>query len=172
MKNLLLQCVLCLLVVVGCTPVATYPPVENKAALSFSSNSANEPVPTIMANVISYAHSHFSGVGDIVFSLPEGVDKETYLIVAEKLGGATPMTSPNEIAYHITELRVRGFHADADIVFPSTDGGYGVATVHLSSSLVNSWTVTRDRVWLIPTKEVPAPNCSVEEMVGVETLSQ
>ena len=121
MKNLLLQCVLCLLVTVGCTPVATYPPVENKVALSFS-NSANEPVPTIMADVISYAHNRFGGIDDIVFNLPEGIDKETYLIVAEKLGGATPMTSPNEIAYHIIELRVRGFHADADVVFPSTGG--------------------------------------------------
>ena len=171
MKNLLLQCVFCLLVTVGCTPVATYPPIENNTALRFS-NSANEPVPTIMAEIITYAHNHFGGMDDIVFNLPDGINKETYLIVVEKLNGAIPMTSPNEIAYHIIELRIRGFHADADIFFPSTGGGYEMATIHLNSLLIDPWAVTRDRVWLIPTKEAPTPNYSIEEIVEVEILSQ
>jgi hypothetical protein len=155
----------------SCAPVATYPPVENGAALTFS-NSANEPVPTIMAKVLSYAHEHFGGMAIVVFNLPEGVSKETYNIVSDKLGNAIPMASPNEIAYHLTELRVRGFSADADVIFPSTTGGYEMATVHLESSLVSPWRVTRDRVWLIPTSKAPAPNYSVGAIVEVETDSQ
>ncbi|HIB00498.1 MAG TPA: hypothetical protein EYO31_01035 [Phycisphaerales bacterium] len=155
----------------SCTPVATYPPVENDTALTFS-NSANEPVPTIMAVVISYAHEHFGGMDTVVFNLPEGVGHETYNIVAEKLGGAIPMTSPNEIAYHLTELRVRGFTADADIIFPSASGRYELATVRVGSSLVSPWRVTRDRVWLIPSSEAPAPGYSVETIVGAEADSQ
>ena len=168
MRTLLL---LTAILFLGCTPVATYPPVENDTALTFS-NSTNEPVPTIMAKVVSYAHEHFGGMDIVVFNLPEGVSKETYNIVSDKLGGAIPMTSPNEIAYHLTELRVRGFSADADVIFPSTTGGYEMATVHLESSLVSPWKVIRNRVWLIPTNKAPVPNYSVESIVEVETDSQ
>lgn len=164
MQNLFL---LFVLVFSGCTTIATYPPVENDAALSFS-NSSIEPVPTIIADVLSYAHDHYGGMDLIVFNLPKGIDKETYTIVAKKLGGALPMTSQNEIAYHITELRLRGFSADADVVFPSTTGGYEMATIHLEASFVNPWEVTKDRVWLIPTNEPPLPNFSTEAVVEVE----
>lgn len=167
MRNLLL---LSILLFSGCSTVATYPPIETESALSFS-NSAKEPVPTIMAKVLTYSHDRFGGMDVIVFNLPDGVDKETYNIVAKKLGGALPMTSPNEIAYHIIELRLRGFSADADVVFPSTTGGYEMATIRLASSIVDPWEITGDRVWLIPTNEPPAPNYSIEAVVGVETDS-
>ncbi len=167
MQHLLL---LFVLVFSGCTTIATYPPIENDAALSFS-NSSNEPVPTIIAGVLSYAHDHYGGMDLIVFNLPEGVDKETYAIVSKKLGGALPMTSPNEIAYHIIELRLRGFSADADVIFPSTTGGYEMATMHLEASIVDPWKVTKDRIWLIPTNEPPFPNFSTEAVVEVEVDS-
>ena len=167
MRNLLLSSIL---LFSGCSTVATYPPIETESALSFS-NSANEPVPTIMAKILTYAHGRFGGMDVIVFNLPDGVDKETYNIVAKKLGGALPMTSPNEIAYHIIELRLRGFSADADVVFPSASGGYEMATIQLKSSLVDPWVITDDRVWLIPTSEPPTPNYSIEAIVEVETDS-
>ena len=126
--------VLSILVFVGCTPVATYPPVETDTALSFA-NSSNEPVPTILAEVILFAHEHYGGMEVIVFNLPEGINHETYNIVSSKLNGAIPMTTPNQIAYHILELRVRGFDADADIIFPSASGRYELATIHLDTSL-------------------------------------
>ncbi len=160
MRNTIL---LTILVLVGCTPVATYPPVETDAALSFA-NSSNEPVPTILADVIQYAHEHYGGMEVVVFNLPEGVNNETYHLVSEKLNGAVPMTSSNQIAYHVIELRVRGFDADADIIFPSASGGYELATIHLDSSLFDSWAVTRDRVWLIPTNNPPPPTYVFEEI--------
>ena len=61
---------------------------------------------------------------------------------------------------------------DADVIFPSTTGGYEMATVHLESSLVSPWKVIRNRVWLIPTNRAPVPNYSVESIVEVETDSQ
>ncbi len=165
MKNLLL--LLTMFVFVGCTPIATYPPIENDAALSFA-NSSNEPVPTILAEVISYAHEHFGGMEIIVFNLPEGVNSKTYDIVSEKLSGAIPMKTLNQIAYHVIELRVRGFDAEADIIFPTTGGGYGLATIHLDTSLFEAWAVTRDRVWLIPTNSPPPPHYEVIELFESE----
>lgn len=153
----------------GCTTIATYPPIEHETARSFA-NSSKEPVPTIMAEAISYTHKHFGGMDRVVFNLPQGVDREAYSIVAKKLGDAVPMKNANEIAYHIVELRLRGFEADADVVFPVTMGGYEMATIHLESSIVDPWVVTNDRVWLIPTSDMLLPNYTVEEVVEVDAV--
>lgn len=143
----------------GCANISTYPPVENDSFLS-NPNSANEPVPTIMVDVLKYAHEHFGGMDTIVFNLPVGVNRETYTIVADRLGGATPMTNENQVAFHITELRVRGFSAEADVTFPSSGGGYEKATVYLQSSPFGVWEVVDERVWLIPSQNAPNPNFS------------
>ena len=167
MKRFLLPIVL----LSGCTPVATYPPVETDAAFVFS-DSSNEPVPTIFAETLRYAHEHFGGMDIIVFNLPETVESETYALVANKLGGAVPMHNSEQVSFHVIELRKRAFHAEADIIFPSTSGNYERATLYLSSSLVQPWSVTRDRIWLIPVNELPAPNYSGSEfgneLVGVD----
>ena len=145
-----------LFVFTGCTPVATYPPIENDPALIFS-DSANEPIPTVFATTLRYAHEHFGGIDTVVFRLPDGVGVETYRIVSEKLGGAVPLSTQNETAYYITELRKRPFRAEADMFFPSSTGIYNQATLYLSSSLTEPWKVQRERVWLVPVDKLPAP---------------
>ena len=159
----------------GCTPVATYPPVEIDAALLFS-DSSNEPIPTIFAESLRYAHEHFGGMDVIVFNLPETVGVETYELVADKLGGAVPMHNSQQVSFHIIELRKRPFHAEADIIFPSTSGNYERATLYLSSSLVNPWKVMRDRIWLVPVNKLPSPTYGGSEMngglVGVDDSTQ
>ncbi len=157
--------------VYGCSSVATFPPVETATFLSTPS-AANEPVPTIMSKVILYSHEHYGGMDSIVFNLPGGVDQKTYSLVEDIVVGAVPMASQNEISYHIVELRVRGFTADADVVFPSASGSYGMATIHLKSSIVGPWEVVGDRVWLIPIESPPLPTFVEEtEVVEIETSS-
>ena len=143
-----------LLTVVGCTTVATYTPIEHDTALVFS-NSSTEPIPTIFEVTLRHAHEHFGGMDTIVFNLPEGVSRETYMLVSEKLGGATPVSSSENVGYYITELRKRPFHAEADILFPSSTGRYEQATLYLSSSLIDPWIVSRERVWLVPVTTLP-----------------
>jgi hypothetical protein len=163
--------VLLIVLIAGCTPVATYPPVETDFAMTFS-NSSNEPVPTIIAESLTYAHEHFGGMDTIVFNLPEGVSDETYVIVSDKLGGAVPLKNSEQVSFHIVELRKRPFRAEVDIVFPSSTGNYEQATLYLDSSIVEPWSVTRDRVWLVPISKLPAPNygggSTNNELVGVD----
>lgn len=158
----------------GCTPVATYPPVETDIALVFS-DSENEPIPTIFAESLRYAHERFGGMDLVVFNLPETVGGKTYEVVSDKLGGALPMESKEQVSFHIIELRKRPFRAEADIIFPSTSGNYERATLYLTSSLIDPWKVTRDRVWLVPVSELPNPNYNSglgNELVGVDDSSQ
>ena len=146
-----------LLICASCTPIATYPPIENKTVENYSKN-VNEPVITILATAFQYAFEHFGGMDTIVFNLPKGMSATAYTRVAQKLDDALPMAEPGQPAYHVVELRVRGFHADIDMFFPSASGTYEMATIHLEASLIDKWRVTRDRVWLVPVQEIPAPN--------------
>jgi hypothetical protein len=157
-----------ILMVASCSPIATYPPIEVSSAVVFS-NSSNEPVPTILVTTIEYARDHFGGIETVVYNLPDGISSETYDLVTMRVDGAMPMQEKDEQAYHITELRVRGLRAEADVVFPSA-GGYETATLYLTKSLGNPWGVVRERIWLIPVAEAPLPNYVVtEQAVVVDT---
>ncbi|MDP6541606.1 MAG: hypothetical protein QGF07_02365 [Phycisphaerales bacterium] len=160
MKYLLLTSIT--IILSNCSPIATYPTIEVDAAVGFS-NSSYEPVPTILVATIEYARDHFGGIETVVYNLPKGMVGETYDIVGSRVENSRPMQTVNEPAYHITELRVRGLSAEADIVFPSTTGGCESATVYLSKSFTAPWKVNRERIWLIPITEAPLPNFSADE---------
>jgi len=166
MKYLLLTAVT--LIMSCCSPIATYPPIEVGSAVAFS-NANFEPVPTILVTTIEYAREHFGGLETIVYNLPVGMGCETYDIVTSRVKSAKPLQENGQQAYHITELRVRGFKAVANITFPGA-GGYETATLYLSKTLSGPWEVTRDRVWLIPDVEVPMPNyVGTKQAVIVDT---
>ena len=152
----------------SCSPIATYPPIEVESAVTFS-NANYEPVPTILVTTIEYARDHFGALETVVYNLPVGMGSETYDTVTSRLESAEPMREVGQQAYHITELRVRGFRAEANITFPRGEE-YATATLYLSKKLSEPWTVTRQRVWLIPNVEAPAPNItSLEQTVIVDT---
>ena len=159
MRTVILLLFVC---VVGCSPVATYPPIETEEIQKLT-KSAYKPVSTILVKTIEYMHSRFGGMDEVVFNLPVGMGVKTYAVVSERVGDAIghpaePMSYAGQPAYHIVELRVRGLEADADVLFPSSSGEYKMVTLHLESSMFTKWHVTRDRVWLVPVKELPSPN--------------
>ena len=152
-----------------CSPVATYPPIEVDSAVTFS-NSTYEPVPTVLVTSIEYARDHFGGIDAVVYNLPQGMTGETYDIVTSRIENSRPMQNAEEPAYHITQLRVRGLRAEADVVYPVGGGGYKTATIYLTKSIAVPWTVKRARVWAIPVSVVPAPNYSeTEQAVSVDS---
>ena len=148
--------------IMGCSPIATFPPIETEAATKFA-DATRKPVPRIMAVVIEYAHDNYGWMDNIVFNLPEGVGYEAYALVNEKLGGAKPMTNDGQLAYHIVQLRVRGFNAEADVVFPTKSGMFQEVTIRLHTDPFGT-KVTSDRVWAIPIHESPAPTFRKEEV--------
>jgi hypothetical protein len=152
-RTILLSCLLA----AGCSPVATYPSVETNTAKAFA-NAAHEPTPTVIVKTLEFAHDRWGGTEEIVFNLPEGVSSGVYDIVAARMDGSRPMASEDEPAFHITELRIRGLTAQADIIFPSTANGLARATVYLETTLVDPWRVNRERVWLIPVESAPPPH--------------
>jgi hypothetical protein len=151
----------------SCSPIATFPPIETEAAAKFA-DATRKPVPKIMATIINYAHDTYGAMDTVVFNLPEGVGHGAYSLVMDKLDDAAPMTRNDQPAYHIIELRVRGFKAEADVVFPTKSGDYQMATVWVHTDPFGA-KVTSDRVWAIPIYESPAPTFIGEEVAEAST---
>lgn len=140
----------------GCAPFATYPPDEGSLA---DSRSDVEPVPTVMAKAIRYAHDANGGSGDnFAYNLPPGTRPKVYALVEERLGGAGhPQASHDEMAYHVSKVRIRGRWAMVDVFYPKADGSYQFATVTMLGDVWAGYSVRETRLWRTG-DEPPSPS--------------
>ena len=118
--------VLALAVVVleGCSPWATYPPVETRAAQALASPTF-EPVPTLMAMAIEYTLAEYLPGKDLPINLPQGADRRVYDAVFARLKGEPlqrPMMQIGEPAIHVKEVRTRAFDVQVDVVIRGVTG--------------------------------------------------
>jgi len=139
--------------IAGCAPFATYPPVEGSTAIN---NPSYEPVPSIIADAVRYTHNRYGDDREYAINLPANTPAKVYDKVLEKLGESTPMTSPDEWAYHVVAIRSRGLNAEADVVFPRDNAPPAMVTLHLRKNL-SSYSVQSAKVWNYPV-DLPAPN--------------
>jgi len=156
-----------LAVLQGCTPWATYPRVKGMTELG---SPATEPVPTLMARAVSYIKDNKCDGAQYAVNLPPGVPLKVYTKVFEDLGYIRPMTSSAELAYHVTEVRLRGLNAEVDVVYPDSMGDHQLTTVNFRNSVVPGWNVVDTRTWNIHVA-VPSPNYTPTEAIVTETGS-
>ncbi len=144
-----------LLVIAGCTPWATYPPVEGSVDLSDPDLS---PIPELMADAIRYTHTRDGREGEIVFNLPPGTPRSVYQAVIKRLGDGRAMTDPAEVAYHVTEIRVRTLESEVDVIHTRPDDGTPEQmTISFRQNLLTGFRVERVRAWRYPV-DVPPPH--------------
>ncbi len=143
------------LVTAGCTPWATYPPVEGSVDLSDPDLS---PIPELMADAIRYTHTRDGREGEIVFNLPPGTPRSVYQAVIKRLGEGRAMTDPAEVAYHVTEIRVRTLESEVDVIHARPDDGTPEQmTIAFRQNLLTGFRVERVRAWRYPV-DVPPPH--------------
>jgi hypothetical protein len=147
--------ILIALTIGGCAPMATYPPVEYGGETL--TDPAFEPFPALMALAIRHAHSEHAGPDEIFINLPGGASHKAYERVIYQLGEGEPMTEADQVGYHVTEVRTRGFEGEVDLIYPTDDGTYEFATFSFKSKLVGGHYVADTRTWRIRI-ELPAPN--------------
>ncbi len=146
--------VLVVLLVGGCSRWATHPPLEGTGP---SGGTIAEPIPSLMADAIRFAHSHYRGHDEVIINLPEGTPAAVYEMVTDRLGRGRPMMASSERAYHVTEVRVRGLDAQVDLLSPRKDGYYHFVTISFRQDLLRGYQVAHTRLWRIR-EEPPAPN--------------
>lgn len=138
----------------GCTAWATYPPIPGAAQIG---RPEFEPVPTIMAEAILFAHDrHGEAIGiqdEIVFNLPEGTSPNTYDRVIYRLRKtelpARWMTEADDTAIHIESVRIRANAAQVDIIYPRQDGHHELVMLSMRQKFFNQYEVEGSRLWRI-----------------------
>ncbi len=142
------------LVVGGCSRWATHPPLEGTGP---SGQTIAEPIPSLMADAIRFAHNHYRGHDELIINLPEGTPAAVYEMVTDRLGSGRPMMASSERAYHVPEVRVRGLDAQVDLLSPRKDGYYYFVTISFRQDLLRGYRVASTRLWRIR-EEPPSPH--------------
>ena len=147
----------------ACSPWQTYPKVEGSLSIG---SAKTEPVPTLMAEAIRHSHDKWGNrtysPTEPAINLPEGTPAEVYVVVTEKLGGGQPMMSTGQLAYHITEVRVRALDAEVDLMYPTADGMMREATLSFQKDIWSKFRVTAVRPWRVPVRTTPPPHYQPE----------
>lgn len=94
--------------------------------------------------------------GPVALSLPEGAEALTYESIANEADANIVPAAPDDpgaqttATLAVTEVRVRGHHAQVDAVRARVGGSEQLVTAHLSWSAFDGWGVDRIRAWKIP----------------------
>lgn len=155
-----------LLLLSACTPWAAYPELEGGYEFH---NPLLEPMPSLMAESIRWTHAnHGSGHDDFVINLPAGTPLSLYDSMRRRVGGAGPMTSTEQWAYHIFQVKARGGQGQVDILYPKDEpGSYEFATLFLNHDIPGGWRVEDQRIWRVPF-DVPQPNYAAPNSTPTE----
>ncbi len=138
----------------GCSRWATHPPLEGTRP---SGGPTAEPIPSLMADAIRFAHNRYGGHDEVIINLPEGTPAAVYEMVTDRLGSGRPMMASSERAYHVIEVRVRGLDAQVDLLSPRKDGYYHFVTISFRQDLLRGYRVASTRLWRIR-EEPPSPH--------------
>lgn len=141
--------VLAMTALAGCTPWATYPPIEGAASIN---DPQFAPIPQLMAEAISYGSEHY-GMGPvdgetIVYNLPPNTAPRVYERVTDRIGNARPMVDGDEYAYHVTSVRVRTTDAQVDLICPRDDGHHELVEISFKQKLTG-YQVADARLWRV-----------------------
>lgn len=142
------------IVLTGCTPWATYPPVEGAVELS---EPTLEPIPTLMSKAIVFAREHYAPDHGLVINLPPDAPATAYLAVIKHLGGGRPMDLEDESAFHVRTVRVRGLDAEVELIYPRMGRVHELVTIRFKKKVLGEYAVTSTRLWRYEV-EVPPPH--------------
>lgn len=137
----------------GCAPLRTYPAVDGTRELPWP---GMEPVPSMCRRAISHLRMVLRDDGPLYLNMPEGADGEVYRRVLHLLREGEPMTSPDQPAYHIIQVRARGLQGEVDVLRTEPSESPEFYTVYMERDAMD-WRATDRRLWRIPT-DVPPPH--------------
>ena len=161
----------------GCTPWATYPPIEGAMGLSSPDLT---PLPDLMSDAIWFTYQSYGDTGPIAVNLPPDTPPKVYDMVVDRLGGpdtAFPMSSDDLRAYTIVSVSVRTVDAKVVLIHPLQSGEYAESEVEFKQNLISGWYATRQHRWGYDVERpvanyVPPPGADTEEQWAEATPSE
>ena len=162
------------MVLAGCTPWATYPPVEGTVELN---QPTLQPIPTLMADAIRFAREHYAPEHALVINLPPDTPAEVYSKVIAALGEGRPMDAADESAFHVQTVRVRALNAEVDVIYPRMGQVHELATIRFKKKVWGRYEVENTRLWRFAVEPpgphyVPPPEVEPEFDVGPEPVAE
>jgi hypothetical protein len=145
----------------ACAALSTYPPVAGGNPLT----PGLPPVPEVMAKALIYAHARTGEGEPLLFNLPEGISPGVWASVAQTintanrplgLAEARPMLAGDRRVWSVSQVRVRAFKAEVDVVYLDREV-YQMATVHLASQPMRGYQAEYLQRWMIPI-DAPSPH--------------
>lgn len=162
MPNILVHGRVCLpliliaIVVGGCTPYATYPPVASgEVAVPWM-----HPLPDVMGKALgdTYRRTSDSFVSagtpiEFVYGLPEGITVGVWTRVGvdtgiddARMATADDLTSGTPI-WVVEQVRIRNQRAEVDVIYPTPGGAYSRATVILETKPFGAYEIAFFQRW-------------------------
>ncbi len=138
----------------SCAPYNTYPRVEH---IGSKHDIGHEPMSTLVVESLRYADESYGLDEELIINLPEGTPAEIYEVFIERIGRGRPMIDASESALTIKEIRTRGLKGEVDVIYPTGQGKYALATIFFDRGLLNDYAVVNARRWRIPTAQ-PKPS--------------
>ncbi|MEM7227361.1 MAG: hypothetical protein AAF432_00955 [Planctomycetota bacterium] len=146
------------MLITGCAPVSTYPPVQGTRGVT---NGHLQPLPDIMVEALRYTYEKHGDGESFVINLPQPAEPNLYERISKRLSHHVdvpirPMTNPGEPAFTIQQVRSRGNLAHVDVVYPGESGSLESATYTMKFEFVGGYFVDHVRVWRVPVETPPA----------------
>ena len=142
----------------GCSIYSTFPQEETNSWIKMLPS--DPPVPQIIAATLVQAAAD-TGMSKIAFSLTEKMGSETYLKVksrlAQKKSFIRPIETSDTTGVFLTQVRVRGFRAEVDVILPNRENAPYFKTYFLERQPIGRFKVVNHRDWELPV-EWPAKN--------------
>jgi len=154
----------------GCHTLSTYPPVSGVDELVRPSSA---PIPSLMAEAIAFSHQRYGPDKPLRINLPKGTPAAVYEQVIRKIGEGEPLREAGKPAYHVTEVRIRGFDAEVDIFHPRTEYEHELVTIRFRRGLFEPFHVKSTRQWRIRV-DVPEPHYvpPIDEMPATQSEAE
>lgn len=131
----------------GCTPLATWPPVEGRQPLVPWA----DPCPQLMATAVQFTRQNTQREAPEIFNLPPGTEWKVWSEVQRRLGDGWRMMEPtDDWAFTVLQVRLDGGQAEVDVAHQTPERIWQMATVHFRGSFGGHYRPIYFQRWMIP----------------------
>ncbi len=143
----------------ACSAPRTFPSPSGDPGFSADS----PPLPQVITDALVFAHREIAPRTPLVYNLPAETNEPAWPTYERMLAPARPMCPGDTGVWTVELARIDGGKAQVDLQYPSRDGFYQRATVHLTGATAGvGYKPEYVQYWRVPVKD---PVCNTPASV-------